>query len=135
MFDQMFTDWERAAEASRHMQQEMFKHCTQPWLFAVSNAGAGSEKNRELQKRWLEFAIDVLNRQRESINATYQSGIQLLEHALRANEINSPEDYRRIVEEFWRQMMDSFRKQSESQFHDFQKWAEKSVEMFQKAPV
>jgi hypothetical protein len=134
MFDQMFTDWERAAEASRHMQQEMFKHWTQPWLSAVSNAGAGSE-SREFQKRWLEFAIDMLTRQRESINVTYQSGVQLLEHALHASEINSPEDYRRIVEEFWRQMMDSFRKQSEAQLHDFQKWAEKSVEMFQKAPA
>jgi len=133
MFDQVFTDWERAAEATRQMQQEMFKHWTQPWLSALSSIGTGSEV-RALQKRWLEFAIHALNRQRDSMNATYQSGIQLLEHALHASEITTPEDYRRIVEEFWRQMMESFGKQSEAQLHEFQEWTEKSFEIFHKSP-
>src|SRR5215469_5006113 len=98
MFDQLLKDWETAAEASRQMQREIFNHWTQPWLSAASNAGVGAE-SRAFQKQWVEFAIDMLNRQRESMNATYQSGVQFLQHALRSTEISSPEDYRRAVEE------------------------------------
>lgn len=134
MFDQLFTDWERAAEASRQMQQEMFKHWTQPWLSAISNARLGAD-SRAFQKRSIEFAIDMLNRQRESIDGSYQSGVQFLEHALRAAEMTSSEDYRRIVEDVWRQMMENFKNQSEAQLREFQKWAERSFEMAQKAAV
>jgi predicted ATPase len=134
MFDQLFTDWERAAEASRQMQQEMFKHWTQPWLSAVSNARVGAN-SRAFQKRWMEFAVEMLNRQRESIDTSYQSAVQVLEHALRAAEITSSEDYRRIVEDLWRQMMENFKNHSEAQLRDFQKWAERSFEMAQKATV
>ncbi len=131
MFDQLFTDWERAAEASRQMQQEMFRHWTQPWMSALSNAGTGAE-SRVLQKRWMEFVIDMLNRQRESIDATYQSGVRLLEHVLRTSQATSPEDYRQLTEELWRQMMDSFKTQSEAQLREFQKWAEEFFDMAQK---
>lgn len=131
MFDQLLKDWEKAAEASRQMQQEIFTHWTQPWMSAMSNAGIGTE-SRASQKQWMEFAIDMLNRQRESMDATYQSGVQFLQHAMRSTEVTSPEDYRRTVEELWRQMMESFKKQSETQMRDFQNWAEKSFEMAKK---
>jgi hypothetical protein len=133
MFDQMFTDWERAAEASRQMQQEMFTQWTQPLLSAMSNAGIGAE-GRALQKRWMEFMVDTLNRQRESIDATYQAGVELIEHALRSSETTSPEDYHQITEDLWRRMMDSYKNQSEAQVREFQKWAEKFLEMAQKKP-
>ena len=127
MFDQVFTDWERSAEAARDMQHEMFKHWMQPWLSAVSNVGTGAE-SRDFQKRWMEFAIRALNRQRDSINVTYKSGIQILEHAVHASETTPTEDYRRVAEESWHKMMESFGKQSEAQLHDFQEWTDKSLE-------
>ena len=80
----------------------------------------------------MEFVIDMLNRQRESIDAMYQSGVQLLEHALRTGETTSPEEYRRITEELWRKMMDSFKTQSEAQLREFQKWAETFFDTGQK---
>jgi len=132
MFDQVFRDWERACEASRQMQQEMFKHWTQPWVSALSNAGGGAE-GRAFQKRWMELTIEMLNKQRESLDSAYSSGIQTIEQAFRASEAKSVDEYRRIIEDLWRQMFETFKNQSEAQLRDLQKWAEKSLEFAHKA--
>ena len=134
MFDQMFTDWERAAETSRQLQQDFFKHWTQPWLSTTSNGGVVGE-GLALQKRWMEFAIEALNRQRESIDTTYQSAVRLLEATVRAAQVTSPEEYRRIFEECWSQMMENFRKQSEVQMRSFRNWTEKTLEIAKQTTV
>lgn len=131
MFDQMFEDFYKASESSLQMQQEIFKHWTQQWLSAQPDGREG--EFRTFQKRWGEFTVEILNKHRESIETTYKAGIQLIEQAFRTSEAKSPEDYRRIVEDLWRQLLQTFRNQSETQLRDFQKWAEKSFEMAQKA--
>ena len=91
--------------------------------------GAGTDR-AEVQKRWLEFASDTLNKQRALLDSLYRSGIELIEHAFRVTEAKSPEDYRRLVEELWRKLSDSFKAQSEAQLREFQdataKWLERA---------
>ena len=43
----------------------------------------------------------------------------------------SSEDYRRMVEDLWRKLFESMKAQTENQFHDFQKFSEKSAEIMQ----
>lgn len=136
MFDQLFEGFRKASESSLQMQQDMLRQWTQQWgSTQPSMAGVPSEFGRSFQKRWLELILDGLNRHREALDATYKSGIQMIEQALRASEAKSTDDYRRTVEELWRKLFDNFRDQSEAQIREFRTWAEKSLEMVQKADI
>ena len=134
MFDQMFESFRRASETSLQMQQEMFKQWSQPWFAAPPNpVGASAEWGGTFQKRWFELAIEILNKQRESLDATYRAGIQVLEKTLRVSEVKSAEDYRHAVEDVLKKMYENFKSQAETQLREFQKLAEKSFEIVQKA--
>lgn len=133
MLDQLLEDFRKATESALQMQQEMFKHSTQQWLAAPQNAGASAEWARSLQKQWMELSIEMLNKHREALESTYRTGIQVIEQGFRVSEAKSSEEYRRIVEELWRQLLKTFMERSESQLRDLQKWTEQSFEMAQKA--
>jgi hypothetical protein len=135
MLDQLLDSVRKATESSFQIQQDMLKHWSQQWLLAPSAAaGASTEWGRAFQKRWFEFAIEMMNKHRESLDATYKMGIEVLEQTLHATEAKSPEEQRRIAEELWRKVLDTVKAQNETQFQDFQKWTERSFEFAQGAP-
>jgi hypothetical protein len=134
MFERVFEGFRKASESSLQMQQDLFKNWSQQWFAAPSNAaGASTEWKQTFQKRSLELVIDMLNKHREALDSTYRSGIQMIEQTLRASEAKSPDDYRRTVEELGRRLFETFKDQSETQFREFQRWAEQSFDMAQKA--
>jgi hypothetical protein len=133
MFDQVFESFRKASESSLQMQQDMFKQWSQQWLSGAPSGGASTEWGGAFQKRWLELVVDALSKQRESLDAMYRSGIQVLEQTLRLSEIKSPEDYRRVAEDVLRKSYETFKDQSEAQFREFQKMVEKSFDMAHKA--
>ena len=134
MYDQMFETYRKTSESWLQMQQDMFKNVVQQWLSATPHtAGVASDWNRTFQKRWMELAVEILNKHRESIDAMYRSVIQLIEQSSRMSEAKSAEEYRRVVEEMWRKWFESVKNQSESQFRDVQNWAGKSLEIVQNA--
>jgi hypothetical protein len=135
MFEQVLDSFRRASESSLQTQQEMFKQWTQQWLSAplAMPVVASGDGAKNAQKRWLELTLEVLNKHRATLDATYSSGIQVIEQMFRVTEAKSPEDSRRLVEEIWRKLFDTLKGQSETQLRDFQKWAEQSFELAQKA--
>ena len=134
MYDQMFETYRKTSESWLQMQQDMFKNVVQQWLSATPHtAGVASDWNRTFQKRWMELAVEILNKHRESIDAMYRSVIQLIEQSSRMSEAKSAEEYRRVVEEMWRKWFESVKTQSESQFRDVQNWAGRSLEIVQSA--
>lgn len=136
MFDQLFESFRRASESSLQMQQDLFRSWTQQWLAAPPNAaGLSAEWGRTFQRRWLELAIEILNKHRESVDSVYKSGIGVIEQTFRVSEARSSEDYRRMVEDLWRKLFETFKDQSESQFREFQTFAEKSFEIVRNAEV
>jgi hypothetical protein len=126
MLDQLFETFRKASESSLHMQQDMFKYWTQQWTGA-SSAGGSTEWSRTYQKQ----IIELLNKQREALDSAFKAGIQLIEQTFRAGEAKSPDEYRRTMEDLWRNLIDTFRTQTESQYREFQKWSEKSFDMAQ----
>jgi hypothetical protein len=128
MFDQLIESFRTATESSLQMQQDMFKQWTQQWRSAQPNAGATSDWGRAFDKRWLQFTVDALNKHRESLDTAYKSGIQVIEQSFRVADAKSTDDYKRMVEELWHKLFDTFKTQAESQFRDFQVLAEKSFE-------
>jgi hypothetical protein len=134
MFEQIFDSVRKASESSVQLQQEMMKQWTQHWMAMPSQAAGGpTDWGRGFQKRWAELSLEILKRQRESLDAAYASGIQLIEQSFRVSEAKTADDYRQTIEDLWRKMFESFKDRSESQFRDFQKWSEKSAEIVQDA--
>jgi hypothetical protein len=125
----MFDNFRKASESSLQMQQEMFKQWAQQWpAMPLNAAGVSADWGRTFQKRWIEFATHSMNKQRESLDAMYKSGIQLIEQTFRLSEAKTPEDYRRMVEELWRKMFAVYKDLSEGQLRDFQKGVEEWFE-------
>ena len=136
MFAQLFEGFRRASEASLQAQQDLFRQWVQQWpSMPASSPGTAGEWSEAVQKRWLDSAKDSLNKQRELLDTSYRAGIDVIEQSFRVGEAKSPEDYRRVVEDLWRKLSDTFKQQSESQFREFQGAAEKWFELARKAPA
>jgi hypothetical protein len=134
MYDQMFETYRKTSESWLQMQQDLFRTVVQQWMSTPPTAtGAAADWNRGFQKRWIELAVEILNRHRESVDSMYRSVIQLLEQTTKISEAKSSEEYRRIVEDMWRKWFESVKSQSETQFRDVQNWAGKSLEIVQSA--
>lgn len=138
MFDQIFESFRKASESTIRIQQDVFKNWTQQLLSVPSSVISGNpaEWGTSFQRRWADQAIDLLNKHREALDAAYKSGIQVIEQTFRVSDAKSPEDYRRTIEDLWRQLFEAFKNQSETQFREFQKWADDSFDIaHQKAKV
>jgi hypothetical protein len=134
MFDQIFDTVRKSSESSLQMQQDLMKYWSQQWSTPQAGAGATSpDWGRSFQKRWVELALEILNRHRESLDATYKVAIQVLEQSAHVSDAKSTEEYRRLVEDVSRKLFETLKEQSETQFGDLQKWTARSFEMMQKA--
>jgi hypothetical protein len=130
MFEQIIESFRKASEQSFQMQQDAFKRWAQPWSASI-NPATSPEASRAFQKRWVEFALELLNKHRESLDANYRSGIGMIEQAFRVSEAKSPDDQRRMVDELWRKLFDTLKENSEGQFRDLQSLTERSFEFVQ----
>jgi hypothetical protein len=134
MYDQVFETYRKTSESWLQMQQDMWRTMVQQWLTAPPTATtATADFSRTFQKRWIELALEILNRHRESVDAMYRSVIQVIEQTSRISDAKSTDEYRRVVEDVWRKWFESVKSQSESQFRDVQNWAGKSLEIVQSA--
>ena len=135
MIDQILDGFRKISESSLHTTQDLFKTWTQNW--ATSPLTTPGEWG-DAQKRWQEAASEALNKHRAVLDATYKSGIELIEHTFRFTDARSPEDYRRLVEELWRKLTDTFKAQSETQYREIQnvteKWMDKSQSQNVRSP-
>ena len=134
MYDQLFETFRKSSESWLQMQQDMFKNVAQQFMTTPpSTAGMASDWNRNFQKRWLELAVEILNKHRESLDSTYKSLINMIEQTSRMSEAKSSDEVRRGVEDLWRKWFENVKSQSETQFRDVQNWAGKSLEIVQSA--
>ena len=134
MDDQLFDTFRKASESSLQMQQEILKHWTERWASSASQApNASSEASQHVQKRWLALGVELLNKHRASLDGTYSAGIQLIEQSFGTAEAKSPEEYRRLTEDLWRKLFDTYKSQAEAQFDAFKNWSTKSAEAVQDA--
>jgi hypothetical protein len=134
MADQMFDTFRKASESWMKMQQDLFQTAAPSTLFALpQGAGVPPDWARNAQKRCINLATEVLERQRESFDALFKSTINLLQQTSQISESKSPEDYRRATEDLWRKWFESVKTHSETQFRDVQTFAGKSLEIVQSA--
>jgi hypothetical protein len=129
MYDQMFDAYRKASESWLQVHQDMIKNGAQQWMSSPNAAGAATDLHGTLHKRGLELTVEILNRHRETLDTIYKSVIHLLEQTSRMSEAKSPEDFRRLSEDAWRDWFESVKSQSETQFRDVQTWAGRSLEL------
>jgi hypothetical protein len=132
MFDMLFDGLRKAQESSMQIHHEMVNYWTQPWAMASGSSSGSSnpsEWGRSMQRRWADATLELLNKHREALDSMYRSGIELIEQSFQVARARSPEDLRQMTEELWRKLLDVSRQQSETQFREAQRWAEKSFEM------
>src|SRR3954453_23087442 len=106
MFDQILESYRQAAESTMQLQQLMLRNWTQQWpgAFGIPTpTAAWTEKAHAAQRKWAETVTDMLTKHRETLDAQYRAGIRTIEDAFRLGEAKDPEQYRKLVEELWRQ--------------------------------
>jgi hypothetical protein len=134
MTNQMFDTFQKASESWLKMQQDMFQTGGPSSLFTGSpGAGLSPEWARNAQKKYLNLATEILERQRESVDALFKSTISLLQQTSQITEAKSSDDYRHAAEDLWRKWFESVKSHSETQFRDVQTFAGKSLEIVQSA--
>ena len=132
MTDQPFDMLRKASESWLKMQQDLF-HVSTPTSFFGASPGTGAAPDwaRNAQKKCIDLATEILERQRESVDALFRSTVTLLQQTSQISEAKSPEDYRRASEDLWRKWLESVKNHSETQFRDVQTFAGKSLEIVQ----
>jgi hypothetical protein len=129
MFDQLFSTFRKASESSLQVQNEVFKYWGQQWAAMAPNGVAGpNDPTRNVKTRIMELGVELLHKHRQSLDAAYAAGIEIIEQSFRASDAKSPDDYRRLVDDLWRKVFDTFKAQADSQLDAFQKWSATSVE-------
>jgi hypothetical protein len=132
MFDQILEGMRKASESTLQAQQDVLKQWVQQfsWTPAGVQYAAGKRDATQL-KRWTEFATESLEKHRELLDASYRTGIQLIEQSLRATDAKSPEEFQRLLDELNRKLQESVKEHAEMQFREFQRAASRIAELTQ----
>ena len=127
MFEQVFESLRTMTEANIHMQQEMLKKWAGMWA-GVPKPGGGDEQILKAQNTWAECMTEAARKQRETLEAQFNSGVKTVEEAFRLCEAKDPEELRTRTVELWEKTFDSLRRVYDAQARDFQtavvKWGE-----------
>jgi len=136
MFDQVLDNFRKAIESTMQVQQEMFKNWTQQWtqtpMLSGNQAANWADQLRAFQKQLTSSVTDMLTKHRETLDTQYRTGIRMLEDATRLGEAKDLAQFRRLVEELWRQTFDCLKTLTEGQQRAFQTAAEKWFEVASK---
>jgi hypothetical protein len=140
MFDQVFDNFRKATETTMQAQQDLFRQWMSQWsTFPLTpEAPKGDVVPEQIlshQKQWGDNVTALMTRHCEALDAQYRAGIKTIEDALRTTEAKSPEEFRKLTEELWRNSFEVLKQTIENQVHDFQTAIEKWTELITKNPT
>jgi hypothetical protein len=127
MFEKVFENLRKAAEANVQAQQEMFQKWVSMWP-GVPSSYAWGEKFQKVQKKWNQIVAEQVKKQREMLDEQFSAGLRNIEESFRLAEAKDPEEFRAKTLELWSKSFDYLRQTAEAQLREFQaameKWAE-----------
>jgi len=150
MFDQILDTYRRAAESTMQFQQTMLRNWVQqqwPPMFGLPNfpipgnfvpnpmngfatpATAWLDQARDVQRKWGETVVEMLNKHRESLDAQYRAGIKTIEDVYRLGEAKEPEQLRKLTEELWKHSFEALKSVTEDQTRELQTAMQKWLEL------
>jgi hypothetical protein len=128
MFEPVFENLRKATETAIHTQQDLFKKWAALWPGVAVPQPAWGEPVQKFQKKWAEAVTEALGRQRETLEAQFNSGLKGLEAAFAVAGAKDPEEFKARTVELWQKSFDCLRQAFEAQAREFQvsvgRWAE-----------
>lgn len=141
MFEQIFDEYRKAVDSSFKMQQEMYRQWMNGWPVKPPDVATGGDQEaikdqiRSYQKKWSQTLAETMDKHRESLNDQYKSGIDAIGSAFRTTEAQTPEEYWRLTQEFWRKSIDSYKTTFEAQSKYIQGLAQMWLDMVTRGRV
>ena len=133
VYDQVFENMKKAADAGLKMQQEALAQWTALWPGVPSPQSVWVDKVREFQKQWGAVLSELAHRHRTTLDQQYEAALESFEEALQVGESSDPEEFRKRTEQFFRKTLDCMREASEAQMKEYQEAMAKLSELVTKA--
>ncbi|MGF1581051.1 MAG: hypothetical protein ACFCD0_16930 [Gemmataceae bacterium] len=131
MFSKVFENLRKATETNVRMQQQIFQRWMSLWpgITETSSMEKGHVDVEKLQKQWAEALNDMLKRQREVYQTSFQLGQENVEKALALGEAKTIEELQAKTKELWLKCLDSLRETNETQVREFVAATEKWLDL------
>ncbi|QDV41440.1 hypothetical protein Enr13x_12790 [Stieleria neptunia] len=133
VYDQVFDNMKKAADAGLKMQQEAIAQWTALWPGVPSPQSVWVDKVREFQKQWGAVLSELAHRHRTTLDQQYEAALESFEEALQVGESSDPEEFRKRTEQFFRKTLDCMREASEAQMKEYQEAMGKLSELVTQA--
>ncbi len=133
MFEEVFQNIRKAAEANLSMQQELFSQWSMLWPGIPASQSAWANQLQRFRSKWIEAVSDLARKHRSVVDRRYNAAMESLDAALCVTEASTPEEYRRRSEQFCRKSLDCVREVSETQVEEFQDAVIKMTDLLVKA--
>jgi hypothetical protein len=128
LFEDVFDNLRKSAEANLEMQQELFRQWGSQWPGLPQPQTAWVERAQKLQKDWAKTVKEVLTKHREVLDEQYQLALDSLEEAFRVGQSTDPQEFAKRCETLCRKSLEVLRDAAELQAKEtqdaFTKWVD-----------
>ena len=128
VFEEVFENFQKAAQTNFEMQQELFRKWATGWPGVPQPQNAWLEKAKQFQKEWAKTVKEVLNKHRDVFDEQYQLVVDSLDDAFRVAQSSDPQEYAKRCEALCRKTLEVWRETSELHSKELQaalnKWLE-----------
>jgi hypothetical protein len=129
LFEDVFENLRKTAEANIEMQQELFRQWSSNWPGLPQPQNAWVERIQKFQKEWANTAKELLAKHREVLDAEYQMAVDSLEEAFRLGQASDPQDFAKRCEAVCRKSLEALRDVGELQLKETQEALSKWVSL------
>lgn len=133
VFDEVFQNIRKAAEASLSLQQEWLSQWSAMWPGVAAPQSSIVKQFTQIRSKVVENISSLARKQRETVDRQYNAALESLEAALCVTEAGTPEEFRRRSEQLCRKSLECIREVAEAQIETFQDAASKLTELVGKA--
>ena len=120
VFEDVFENLRKAADANIQMQQEMFKQWGAKWPGFPPTENAWLDRVQKFQKDWAKTFTELANKHRKMLDDEYRVAIDGLKEAFRVVESADPHEYRERCEALCRKSIEMTRELGELQMKEAQ---------------
>ena len=98
LFEEVFENVQKTAQANIEMQQELFRKWTAGWPGVPQPQANYVEKAKQFQKDWAKTVKELLNKHRDVFDERYQLAVDSLDEAFRVAQSSNPQEYAKRCE-------------------------------------
>lgn len=132
VFEEVFQNIRKAAEANLKMQQEVLSQWSVLWPGMPLPQSAWMNQMQNIRKQWMETVSSLARKHKEVVDRQYDAAVESLDAALHIPDAGTPEELRRRTEQFYRKTLDCMREVTETQIREFQDAVTKWTDLFAK---